>query len=197
MPGDGPGDHGARGGAEGGRGADGAGGGHFRLWSAVLEEAGLAVQLAGNLPRRPKADKEDARRIAWLAEMGCCGPRSCRREHRHLPGRALPPPFLPSRRWRADEGRLRRGPVRPGHRLAPSERPAARYRDLGPDWHARHTDRSRKARNARRQLEALGYDVIITLAGRRLMSTSTATLRAPRSSRMIFAWAAQAHARSG
>ena len=41
--------------------------------------------------------------------------------------------------------------------------PAARYRDLGPDWHARHTDRSRKARNARRQLEALGYDVIITL----------------------------------
>jgi transposase len=38
--------------------------------------------------------------------------------------------------------------------------PAARYRDLGPDWHARHTDRSR---NARRQLEALGYDVIITL----------------------------------
>jgi transposase len=40
--------------------------------------------------------------------------------------------------------------------------PAARYRDLGPDWHARHTDRSRKARNARRQLEALGYDVIIT-----------------------------------
>ena len=41
--------------------------------------------------------------------------------------------------------------------------PAARFTDLGPDWHARHTDRSRKARNARRQLEALGYDVTITL----------------------------------
>ncbi len=41
--------------------------------------------------------------------------------------------------------------------------PAARYRDLGSDWHARHTDRSRKARNARRQLEALGFDVVITL----------------------------------
>jgi hypothetical protein len=41
--------------------------------------------------------------------------------------------------------------------------PAARYQDLGSDWHARHTDRSRKARNARRQLEALGYHVIITL----------------------------------
>jgi hypothetical protein len=39
---------------------------------------------------------------------------------------------------------------------------AARYQDLGSGWHARHTDRSRKARNARRQLEALGYDVIIT-----------------------------------
>ena len=41
--------------------------------------------------------------------------------------------------------------------------PAARYRDLGSGWHARHTDRSRKARNAQRQLQALGYDVIITL----------------------------------
>jgi transposase len=41
--------------------------------------------------------------------------------------------------------------------------PAARYRDLGSDWHARHTDRNRKARNARRQLEALGFDVVITL----------------------------------
>jgi RHS repeat-associated protein len=41
--------------------------------------------------------------------------------------------------------------------------PAARYRDLGSDWHARHTDRSRKARNARRQLEALSYDVIMSL----------------------------------
>jgi transposase len=40
---------------------------------------------------------------------------------------------------------------------------AARFQDLGSDWHARHTDRSRKARNAQRQLEALGYDVIITL----------------------------------
>ncbi len=40
---------------------------------------------------------------------------------------------------------------------------AARYQDLGSGWHARNTDRSRKARNARRQLEALGYDVIITL----------------------------------
>jgi len=42
---------------------------------AVLEQAGLAVQLvnssqARNLPGRPKTDKEDARWIARLTEMG-------------------------------------------------------------------------------------------------------------------------------
>jgi transposase len=40
--------------------------------------------------------------------------------------------------------------------------PAARYADLGPGHYARHADRSRKARGHKRQLEALGYDVIIT-----------------------------------
>jgi transposase len=40
---------------------------------------------------------------------------------------------------------------------------AARYRDLGPGWHARHADRTRRARSATRQLQALGYDVVITL----------------------------------
>ena len=46
-----------------------------RIWLVVLEEAGLAVQLvnssqARNLPGRPKTDKEDARWIARLTEMG-------------------------------------------------------------------------------------------------------------------------------
>ena len=40
--------------------------------------------------------------------------------------------------------------------------PAARYRDLGPDHYARHTDANRKARGHKRQLEALGYDVVLT-----------------------------------
>jgi transposase len=40
--------------------------------------------------------------------------------------------------------------------------PAARYRDLGPDHYARHTDTNRKAHGHKRQLEALGYDVILT-----------------------------------
>jgi hypothetical protein len=48
---------------------------YWRIWSAVLEEAGLAVQLvssaqARNLPGRPKTGKEDARWIARLIETG-------------------------------------------------------------------------------------------------------------------------------
>jgi transposase len=40
--------------------------------------------------------------------------------------------------------------------------PSARYTDLGPDHYARHADKNRKARGHKRQLEALGYDVILT-----------------------------------
>ncbi|MBO0804964.1 MAG: hypothetical protein J2P25_18060 [Nocardiopsaceae bacterium] len=40
--------------------------------------------------------------------------------------------------------------------------PAARYTDLGPDHYARHADTSRKTRGHIRQLEALGYDVVVT-----------------------------------
>ncbi|HET9896732.1 MAG TPA: IS110 family transposase, partial [Streptosporangiaceae bacterium] len=52
---------------------------YWRIWFAVLEEAGLAVRLvnssqARNLPGRPKTDKEDARWIARLTETGM--PRS-------------------------------------------------------------------------------------------------------------------------
>jgi hypothetical protein len=42
--------------------------------------------------------------------------------------------------------------------------PAARYTDLGPDWHARKTDRNRATRNHVRHLEALGYQVTLTTA---------------------------------
>ena len=48
---------------------------YWRIWFVVLEEAGLAVQpvnssQARNLPGLPKTDKEDARWIARLTEMG-------------------------------------------------------------------------------------------------------------------------------
>ena len=40
--------------------------------------------------------------------------------------------------------------------------PSARYRELGPDHYAKHTDRNRKARGHIRQLQALGLDVVVT-----------------------------------
>ena len=42
--------------------------------------------------------------------------------------------------------------------------PEARFRDLGPDWHARKGDRDRKIRTHLRQLQALGLDVTINPA---------------------------------
>lgn len=43
--------------------------------------------------------------------------------------------------------------------------PAARFRDLGPDWYDRHIDAQRKTRNLIRQLEALGHAVTLTPHG--------------------------------
>jgi transposase len=40
--------------------------------------------------------------------------------------------------------------------------PAARYADLGADWHQRKTDRDKKAGNLLRQLRALGLEVTVT-----------------------------------
>ena len=42
--------------------------------------------------------------------------------------------------------------------------PDARYTDLGPDWHDRHVNRTRKTRQAVRELEHLGYTVTLTEA---------------------------------
>ena len=39
--------------------------------------------------------------------------------------------------------------------------PAARYRDLGPDWHATHVSRDKKIRNHIRGLQALGLTVTV------------------------------------
>jgi transposase len=43
--------------------------------------------------------------------------------------------------------------------------PAARYTELGPDWHQRKTSRDKKIRGHLRQLQALGLTVTITEAG--------------------------------
>lgn len=42
--------------------------------------------------------------------------------------------------------------------------PDARYTDLGPDWHARHINETRKTRQAVRDLEQLGYTVTLAKA---------------------------------
>jgi len=42
--------------------------------------------------------------------------------------------------------------------------PNARFTDLGPDWHDRHINRTRKTRQAIRELEHLGYTVTLTEA---------------------------------
>ena len=40
--------------------------------------------------------------------------------------------------------------------------PAARYQDLGLDWHLRKTDRARRTRSHLDQLRTLGYEVTLT-----------------------------------
>jgi hypothetical protein len=42
--------------------------------------------------------------------------------------------------------------------------PEARFRDLGPEWHARSGDRDRKIRAHVRQLQSLGLDVTLAPA---------------------------------
>ena len=42
--------------------------------------------------------------------------------------------------------------------------PTARYHDLGPDYHTNRIDTERKTRGHVRQLQALGYDVTLTVA---------------------------------
>ena len=39
--------------------------------------------------------------------------------------------------------------------------PDARYHDLGPDWHERHVNHTRKTRQHVRELEHLGYTVTL------------------------------------
>ena len=132
----------------------------FPTPEALVSWAGLTPTARQSGPRKGRGKKGHgntyAKRIAVLAAYAAANTDT-------FLGRAVPPPGLPPRRRRAEKAGCAVGRsilVIVWHLL---NDPAARYRDLGSDWHARHTDRSRKARNAQRQLEALGYDVIITL----------------------------------
>ena len=92
----------------------------FPTPQALVSWAGLTPTARQSGPRKGRGKKGHgntyAKRIAVLAAYAAANTDT-------FLGRALPPPGRPSRRRRAEEGRLRRGPVHPHHRLAPAERP--------------------------------------------------------------------------
>jgi transposase len=87
--------------------------------------------------------------------------RRGRREDRHLPRRALPADRPPPRAKKANVAIGRSIPVVIWHLLSD---PQARYTDLGAGFCATRTDPERRRRNHVRQLEALGYTVILERA---------------------------------
>ncbi len=126
--------------------------GHLVSWAGL---APVAVQ-SGPRTGRGKKGKGNvyARRIAALAASAAANTATFLGErHRRLAGRPG------GGRTKASCAVGRSILVIAWHLLAD---PAARYRDLGPDHYARHSDKNRKARSHKRQLEALGYDVILT-----------------------------------
>ena len=92
----------------------------FPTPEALVSWAGLTP--AARQSWTPQGPREEGAR-QHLRQADHRPGRLRRREHGHVPGRAVPPPGRPSRRRRPEEGRLRRGPVHPRHRLAPAERP--------------------------------------------------------------------------
>jgi transposase len=126
--------------------------GHLVSWAGL---APVAVQ-SGPRTGRGKKGKGNvyARRIAALAASAAANTATFLGErHRRLASRPG------GGRTKASCAVGRSILVIVWHLLAD---PAARYRDLGPDHYARHSDKNRKARSHKRQLEALGYDVILT-----------------------------------
>ena len=92
----------------------------FPTPQALVSWAGLTPTARQSGPR--KGPREERAR-QHLRQADRRPGRLRRGEHGHVPRRAVPPPGLPPRRRRAEEGRLRRRPVHPRHRLAPAERP--------------------------------------------------------------------------
>jgi transposase len=130
----------------------------FPTPDALVSRAGLAPVANQSGPRTSRGKKGHgnsyARRYAGQAGNGAARTDTFPGErHRRIRSR-------PGGRWNKASIAVGRSIlVIAWHLLAD---PAARYTDLGPDHYARHTDTSRKARGRKRQLEALGYDVILT-----------------------------------
>jgi transposase len=131
----------------------------FPTAGALVSWAGLAPVASQSGPRKGRGKKGQgnsyARRLATAAGAGTSGTDSFLGErHRRI-------------RQRPGGGGWKKASCAVGrsvliivwHLLS---NPAARFTDLGPDHYAKHAGKTRKARGHKRQLEALGYDVILT-----------------------------------
>ena len=131
----------------------------FPTPEALVSWAGLAPVADQSGPRKGRGKKgrgnSYARRLCTLAADGAAGTATFLGErHRRLSSRP-------------GGGGRRKANVAVGrsillivwHLLS---NPGARYRDLGPDHYAKHSDADRKIRGHIRQLEALGLDVTVT-----------------------------------
>ena len=132
----------------------------FPTPEALVSWAGLTPTARQSGPRKSRGKKGHgntyAKRIAVLAAYAAANTDTFLGERfRRLP-------HVPAAA--AEEGRLRRGPVHPRHRLAPAERPRRPLpRPRTRLARAAHSTAAARPATPRRQLEALGYDVIITL----------------------------------
>jgi transposase len=130
----------------------------FPAPQALVSRAGLAPVPAqsGSRARRAKKGQGNsyARRAATSAGNGAANTATFLGErHRRIRGR-------PGGSWKKASCAVGRSVLIIVWHLLKD--PAARYRDLGPGHYAQHADTSRKTRGHIRQLEALGYDVVLT-----------------------------------
>ena len=149
-------------------------------------DAAITALQAGNLP----ASSGERSILQLAASIANGNPVALRKTHRHPRQRQPPAPSPPSATRQEPTPANRQGnylrpppsPRRGPHPPQPKTQtalsaatwtqgnwhlladPAARFTDLGPDWHERKTDRDRKIRTRLRQLQALGLDVTITPA---------------------------------
>jgi transposase len=123
---------------------------HLVSWMGLCRSANQSGAHAGK--GRPKKGNSYARRCAGQAAIGAARtPTFLGERHRRIARRRGKPI--------AQAAVARSIMIIVWHLLAD---PQARYRDLGPDWHASRIDRDKKIRNHIRGLNALGVTVAIT-----------------------------------
>ena len=121
--------------------------------SLVQGSAGPGIVAASTNPRFESVDRVPPRRV------GLCRRRRRRgRQDQHLPGRTLPAHRQTPRKLKALVAVARSILVIVWHLLTDS---AARFHDLGSDYHTHHIDLERRMRDHIAQLTAMGYRVTL------------------------------------